>query len=113
MTSFVSLILLLQSLELRNVAMPVATLPLLAGLTNLYDVTVDVSRMGYVAMDELEAALCVLGLQAGSSLECISVVVDDAYEDALGFVDNVRDYLEGVGKGYVNVAVVPLQDDVG
>ncbi len=91
--------------------MPMATLPLLAGLTNLNCLTVDVSRMGDVALDELEAALCMLGLQAGSSLECISVTVDQAYEDELGFVGDVRDYMEGLGKGHVCVGVTPLQND--
>ncbi len=91
--------------------MPVAALPLLAGLTKLCDVTVDVSRMRYVALDELEAALCVLAEQAGSNLQHIKVVVHDAYENALGFVDNMYDYLEGLGKGHLHVGVMALQYD--
>lgn len=113
MTVFTPLILLLQTLNLRDVAMPMATLPMLAALTNVMDVTIDVSRMKYVALDELEAALCMLGLQAGSNLHWINVVVDDAYADELGFADDVRDYLEGLGKGHVCLAVVPLEDSVG
>lgn len=101
----------LQSLGLRNVVMPVAALPLLAGMTKLRDVTVEVSRMEHIAMDELAAALCVLGQQAGSSLEHIKVVVHDAYEGALGFADAICDYLDGLGKGHVHVGVMALQHD--
>lgn len=103
----------MQSLELRDVAMPMATLPLLAGLTRVRDLAVDVRRMEDVALDELEAALCVLCQQASSSLSCILVTVDSAHEDSLGFMSMVRSYLEVLGKRHMFVSVMASEFDVG
>ncbi len=94
-------------------AMPMATLPLLAGLTQVYDLAVDLSRMEYVALDELEAALCVLCQQASSSLLCMNVTVDGVYQGSLGFMGMVRTYLEALGKGHVSVVVMTSQYDDG
>lgn len=68
-----------QCLELRDVWMPVSSLPSLAGLTRAKSLTADLSRVGDVMPEELEAAVCLLCKQASSELWELNVITESTF----------------------------------
>lgn len=89
-----------------NVVLPVAALPLFAGMGQLEELTVDLVRLEGIRHEELEAALCALCQQAGSSLQRVSVITDSAIMDAAGCEDSVRQQLREWGREGLEVIVV-------
>ncbi len=94
-----------------NVVLPVAALPLLSRMERLEELTVDLVRLEDIRPEELEAALCALCLQAGSSLQRVSVITDSALMDAAACEDAVQQQLHEWGREGLEVSVVQEGED--
>ncbi len=80
--------------------MPVAALPCLAGLAQLTNIWVDLSRAVEASKKELEAAVCVLCHQA-ARLSQVVVKVPSGYADMC--IMAVAEQLEATGRDYIQV----------
>ncbi len=99
-----------QGLELRHVSMPVAALPVLAGLARaqLQWVTVDLCDLGPVDPEELVTAVCLMLEEANDQL--VDVTVLASVPDSSTCELEVRGQLRQWGKRIANLTVMHRDD---